>query len=155
MGGRLHKVWIMTDTRDNKQKKDAGQRQRSRRQQRTTMRERATASEKSAAVTSARMTAVAMVPDLDLGRGTMVAREQLARRLMRLAAEAKETWRGCARRACRRAKTCHGELPLPCLAAHKGPPMSPEESAWVAADILRALRARRRQLDAEGFAEEI
>jgi hypothetical protein len=109
MGGRLHKVWIMTDTRDNKQKKDAGQRQRSRRQQRTTMRERATASEKSAAVTSARMTAVAMVPDLDLGRGTMVAREQLARRLMRLAAEAKETWRGCAWRAFPHTKTRHNE----------------------------------------------
>lgn len=146
----------MTDTKGSKQRKDARQQRRSRKHERTTMRERATASAKPAAATSAKTTAAAKAaePDLDLGCGTMVAREQLARRLMRLAAEAKETWRSCARRACRRAKTCRGELPLPCLAAHKGPPLSPEESAWVAADILRALRARRRQLEAEGFAEE-
>lgn len=144
----------MTGTRDNKQRKDARQQRGSRRQQRTTMRERAATQKKAIAATSAKTTAVAKAaePDLDLGCGTMAAREQLARRLMRLAAEAKETWRSCARPACRRARTCRGELPLPCLAAHKGPPMSPEESAWIAADILRALRARRRQLEAEGFA---
>lgn len=144
----------MTGTRDNKQKKDARQQQRSRKQERTTARERTTASEKPAAATSAKPTAAAKAVEPDPGRDITAAREQLARRLMRLAAEAKETWRGCARRSCRRAKTCRGELPLPCLAAHKGPPLSPEESAWVAADILRALRVQRRQLEAEGFAEE-
>lgn len=145
----------MTGTRDLKQKKNAKQQQGSRKHARNATRERATAPDaKPAAVTSARATA-AKTPDLDLGRRITEAREKLARRLMRLAAEAKETWRGCARRSCRRAKTCRGELPLPCLALHKAPPLSPEESAWIAADILRALRTQRQRLAAAGLAEEV
>lgn len=97
-------------------------------------------------------------PDVDLGRRIMAAREKLARKLMRLAAEAKGLWRDCERPPCRRARTCRGAPQFPCLALHKAPPLSPEESASVAADILRALRAqrqRRAEERADGFDEVV
>lgn len=141
----------MTGTRDSKHRKDAARQRGPGKQQRDTMRKRATVA-KAKSATAALCTPE---PDIDLGRNIMAAREKLARRLMRLAAEAKESWRGCARPSCRRAKTCRGELPLPCLALHKAPPLSPEESAWVAADILRALRAQRQRLAAAGLVEEM
>jgi hypothetical protein len=91
--------------------------------------------------------------DADAPRDLNAERDKLALTLMRLVAEAKELWRGCARPACRRAKTCRGAPHFACVAALKLSPLSAEDSARTAAELLQALQAQMRRRRAARAAE--